>query len=233
MLFPIVAAACFLAQAGSAQVPFSVGYYSQNFDSLATNDTSWVDNSTLPGWYAARSTNGPSIGTYRASDGSTNAGGLYSFGAAGANAVTDRALGSIASNATGAIAYGVRFTNDTGKAITNLTITYTGEEWRNGGNTDTQTLAFSYRISSSPITDPDPANTNTWTAVSALDFNTPTVGTNASALDGNLATNRQVFSNVLLPGAVVLPGTTVGPNEFWAGVPARKIRDLPSVETAA
>ncbi len=34
-------------------------------------------------------------------------------------------------------------------------------------------------------------------------------------------------------GAVVLPGTTVGPNEFWAGVPARKIRDLPSVETAA
>jgi len=34
-------------------------------------------------------------------------------------------------------------------------------------------------------------------------------------------------------GAVVLPGTTVGPNEFWAGVPARKIRDLPSVGTAA
>lgn len=31
-------------------------------------------------------------------------------------------------------------------------------------------------------------------------------------------------------GAVVLPGTVVGPNEFWAGVPARKIRDLPSVD---
>jgi len=28
-------------------------------------------------------------------------------------------------------------------------------------------------------------------------------------------------------GAVVLPGTVVGPNEFWAGVPARKVRDLP------
>jgi len=28
-------------------------------------------------------------------------------------------------------------------------------------------------------------------------------------------------------GAIVLPGTVVGPNEFWAGVPARKIRDLP------
>ncbi|HOW70333.1 MAG TPA: hypothetical protein PKY77_07005 [Phycisphaerae bacterium] len=29
--------------------------------------------------------------------------------------------------------------------------------------------------------------------------------------------------------AVVLPETVVGPNEFWAGVPARKIRDLPPV----
>ncbi len=213
MLFPIVAAACFMAQAGSAQVPFSVGYYSQNFDSLATDGTanSWVDNFTLPGWYAARSTNGLSIGitTYRASDGSTNTGALYSFGVAGVNDVTDRALGSIASNSAGAIAYGVRFTNDTGKAITNLTITYTGEQWRNGGNAASQTLAFSYRISSSPITDPDPGNTNTWTAVSALDFVSPTVGTNASALDGNLATNRQAFSNVLLPGAVVLPGQEI------------------------
>lgn len=29
-------------------------------------------------------------------------------------------------------------------------------------------------------------------------------------------------------GAVVLPGTIVGRNEFWAGVPARKLRDLPA-----
>lgn len=33
--------------------------------------------------------------------------------------------------------------------------------------------------------------------------------------------------------AVVLPETVVGPNEFWAGVPARKIRDLPPVGQAA
>lgn len=29
-------------------------------------------------------------------------------------------------------------------------------------------------------------------------------------------------------GAIVLPGTVVGRNEFWAGVPARKLRDLPA-----
>ncbi|HSW46147.1 MAG TPA: hypothetical protein VLM89_11320 [Phycisphaerae bacterium] len=32
--------------------------------------------------------------------------------------------------------------------------------------------------------------------------------------------------------AVVLPNTVVGPNEFWAGVPARKIRNLPPVDDA-
>jgi acetyltransferase-like isoleucine patch superfamily enzyme len=30
--------------------------------------------------------------------------------------------------------------------------------------------------------------------------------------------------------SLVLPNTVVGPNEFWAGVPARKIRDLPPVQ---
>jgi len=28
-------------------------------------------------------------------------------------------------------------------------------------------------------------------------------------------------------GATVLPGTVIGPNEFWGGVPAKKLRDLP------
>lgn len=30
-------------------------------------------------------------------------------------------------------------------------------------------------------------------------------------------------------GAIVLPNTVVGPNEFWAGVPAKKVRNLPPV----
>jgi carbonic anhydrase/acetyltransferase-like protein (isoleucine patch superfamily) len=31
-------------------------------------------------------------------------------------------------------------------------------------------------------------------------------------------------------GAIVLPGTDIGENEFWGGVPARKIKDLPAVD---
>jgi hypothetical protein len=34
----------------------------------------------------------------------------------------------------------------------------------------------------------------------------------------------------------VLPNTVIGPNEFWGGVPAKKMRDLPKlgdeIETA-
>jgi acetyltransferase-like isoleucine patch superfamily enzyme len=32
---------------------------------------------------------------------------------------------------------------------------------------------------------------------------------------------------VIGAGAIVLPNTVVGPNEFWAGIPAKKVRDLP------
>ena len=91
----------------------------------------------------------------------------------------------------------------------NLTISYTGEQWRNGGNAATQTLAFSYRISNTPITNPDPLNTNAWISFSPLSFNSPTVGASAAALDGNAATNRQVFSGVLLPGVAVQPGQEI------------------------
>ena len=38
---------------------------------------------------------------------------------------------------------------------------------------------------------------------------------------------------VIGAGAVVLPNPVIGPNEFWGGVPARKIRDLPPVGAGA
>ena len=97
----------------------------------------WTDNSTLPGWYASKTsgTGAPAVGSYRAGTGTDTTGALYSFGIAGMNPVTDRALGSVASGTPGN--FGVRFQNDTAQAITNITISYTGEQWRNGGHADT------------------------------------------------------------------------------------------------
>lgn len=193
----------FFVPAVSAQVYLSGGTYNQNFDSLANSGTAntWTDNSTLPGWYASKSVSPNAVSLYRAGTGSDTAGAIYSFGSSGS---TERALGSIASGTPGNFAYGARFLNDTGLEVTNIQVSYTGEQWRNGGNATAHTLAFSYRISNSAITDSDVLNTAFWTSVSALNFITPTVGTTPAALDGNSAANRTSLS-ALLNGVILFP----------------------------
>ena len=207
VLLGAVAAGFFPAVTASAQILMSGGAYSQNFDSLASSGTAngWTNNVTLPGWYASQSAGLGVVSSYRAESGSGNTGALYSFGATGSS---ERALGSVASGTPGNLAYGVRFTNDTALTATNITISYTGEQWRNGGNTNAQKLAFSYLVSSSPITNSDALNANSWTAFTGLDFTTPTVGATSSALDGNNPANEQVFTNVVLP-VVVQPGQEI------------------------
>ena len=154
--------------------------YSQNFDTLAVSGTgnTWTNDSTISGWYATRA-------TYNAGTGSSNTGALYSFGTGTA---TERALGSVASGGTGTIYYGGRFVNDTGAAVTSLTVTYTGEQWRDGGNATpvAQQIEFSYQISTTVTS----LTTGTWTDVDPLDFVSPTFTTTAGALDGNAAANR-------------------------------------------
>lgn len=195
-----------------AQIPLGSGspvFYTQNFDSLATSGTAnpWLDNSTILGWYASKSAGGATITTYRSDNGLTGA--LYSYGISGVSNVTDRALGSTSSGTPSTIAYGVRFTNDTPSTLTNFSITYTGEQWRNGNNTFTQTLAFSYRVSSAPITNSDAANTSAWTALTSLDFLTPNVGPSVLVLDGNASTNRTVFNFTTLGGVSVGPSQEI------------------------
>ncbi len=211
VLVPRVAAgalaASLLVDSVAAQILMSGGTYSQNFDSLAgSGATSWTDDVTLPGWYASQSAPPNVVTNYDAGTGSRNKGSLYSFGADGS---TDRAFGSVASGTPENFAYGVCFTNDTSFAETNFLISFTGEQWRNGGNTNAQKLAFSYRISNSAITSSAAANPSLWTPFAALDFVTPTVGSTAAALDGNDPANREVFTNVALAGVVVQPGQEI------------------------
>jgi len=154
------------------------GTYTQDFNSLANTGTGipWVDNSTIAGWYSTRL-------TYNAGDGSSNAGALYSFGS---TASTDRAMGSVGSGSTGTVFYGVRFKNNTGTAITSLRISYTGEQWRNGGNASVQTVNFGYQTSAAAITS---LTAGTWTNVVNLNFTSPVASATAAALNGNLSAN--------------------------------------------
>lgn len=178
--------------------------YTQSFDTLANSGTgnAWTDNSTIPGWFSTRT-------TYNAGTGSSNAGALYSFGAAAP--ATDRAIGGAASNSTGTFYWAVRFVNNTGSTITSLDIAYTGEQWRDGGAATpvAQTMVFEYQTAAAgTITDADTPNTG-WTPFSALDFTSPTfTNTGAgTALDGNLAANRAAKSATL--AVTVAPGAEV------------------------
>jgi hypothetical protein len=199
-----------LAATVSAQVLMGDETYSQNFDSLAASGTiNWTNNFTLPGWYASKGTT--NAATYAASAGTSSSGSIYSFGTNGVNAALERALGSVAAASLN-YAYGIRFTNDTASAQTNITISYTGEQWRsaNGAGAVTNTLAFFYQIANVALTDADAANSQLWTAFNALNFDSPVVNTGSGvALDGNAATNRQIFNDV-----VFSPDT----KSFYAGV---------------
>ena len=194
--------------------------YSQNFDSLACVSIGatvpWADNTTLPGWYASRAhqASGGAYGpypyvSYRVSGGDHNDGWIYSFGTNGVNPITERAFGSVSSSLPGTNAWGVRFQNNTTNLLGQVMISYTGEQWRNGGNANTQTMYFTYRTSASPIPDPTPGNESAWTPFPALNFNTPATGTTALPVDGNAPYNRTIFSNVLLPGVLLNPGDEI------------------------
>lgn len=158
--------------------------YSQNFDSLSTSTSAspWVNNSTLAGWSLVNSI-GAAVPTIVGGTGNSNAGSFYSFGASGSS---ERALGSTASggsyfgspasgNPAGWIALSLN--NASGSVLDSFTVAYDGEQWRNGGNTNTQSLVLEYGYGASF------GDVTGWTAIST--FSSPVVGSTAAALDGN------------------------------------------------
>ena len=153
--------------------------YTQDFNTLASSGAAntWTNNSTITGWYSNQT-------AYRADDGSTNTGALYSYGT---TAASERALGGLTSGTSGTVNFGARIkNNDPTLSINAITISYTGEQWRQTANS--QNLVFEYQVGATAIT------TGTWTAVSALNFATINIGT-AGALNGNLAANKTAITS--------------------------------------
>src|SRR5262245_32111431 len=164
--------------------------YTQNFDTLpASGSATWTNNSTIPGWFHARTGTGTTI---VANDGSSNAGNLYSYGTGTA---TDRALGSIGSGnaAVGNLFWGVRLQNNTGATITSLNVSYTDGHGRNSAAA-AQTVSFSYLVGSPTVTGSLAEFQSAGVAVPSLDFTSPITGGAAGALNGNLAANRTALS---------------------------------------
>jgi uncharacterized protein len=178
----------------------------ENFNGLSSvvaTGVAWTDNTTVPGFYSTRT-------TYNVATGSSNAGALYSFGVAGVNPVTDRALGGIASGGTGTFYWAARYVNNTGATVNSFTVAFTGEQWRDGGNATpvSQPMVFNYQVANAGvITDADTPATG-WLTAAALDFTSPVFTTTAVALDGNAAANRTAKNATL--SVNVAPG-----QEIW------------------
>jgi len=167
----------------------------ENFDTLANTGTS----STLPQGWAISESDSSADSSFAAGTGSDNGGNSYSFGAA---SDSERALGGLRSG-TVIPSWGAKIRNNTGQTITNLDISYTGEQWRLGATGRADTLTFQYSTDATSLT------TGNWTTVAGLAFTAPVSSGTAGALNGNASGNRTAVSNSITGISVASGGN------FW------------------
>lgn len=186
-----------LGLAASALLPatlpaldYAGGVYTQNFDSLvATNNTTghtWTNDSTLPGWFASRSTYaatdatlGGSAANFVPTATAANV-GLFSFGTANA---TDRAFGfrstsSITSHTH--LHLGLQLVNTSPTTLSRIQLRFNGEQWLRSSTTTVHSLIVEYKLGSATLSD-----TTGWTALSTVRFYSPDAATTAAATNGN------------------------------------------------
>lgn len=107
--------------------------------------------------------------------------GNFNYGNSGGS---DRSIGSLAASTT-TRATQVLFVNNTGLTITNLTISYDGEQWRDGGNT-TSINSLGLTFSQSSVG----GLTNFAAVGTSFNFLAPQNGASQATLNGNLAANQ-------------------------------------------
>lgn len=172
----------------------------ENFDGLPSTGsvTKWVQDNTVPGWYAYETSPHIIAVDLLPDSGTQNSGRMYSYGRAGSS---DRCLGSLASGSTNKLGYGWRLKNNTGKTVTSVTVNFTGEQWRAAANTNPNSIYCFYKIASS-IPGIDSAEiidfaSNGYTAVPNLDFVSPIFGGSTMALNGNDPANSTKISHTI------------------------------------
>ncbi len=189
----------------NAQIGFSsIGStYTQNFDDMGTADLLLADEITgaLLGFHALREFGNTNPNFVGSDDGSDTTAGFKNYGGP---LQFDRALGMLPDPTTGGMRFGVRFVNDTLVPIFSMQVTFTGEQWRNGGNQTPHTLVFAYRRD----TNVNDLETGVYTVVPALSFTSPEVGPIAGPLDGNDPANRATltatFAVTIQPGEEIM-----------------------------
>ena len=83
------------------------------------------------------------------------------------------------------------FVNNTGANVNSIIISYDGEQWRNGGSNNADSLAFSYSVGGTDI------STGTFTNASSLNFSSKQTSATPAALNGNASADRGVVTATL------------------------------------
>ena len=187
----------------------SVSLYEQDFDTLPdagpVTNVDFVD--ALPGWSFVNSNGARLVGT-----GSGNQGAIYSFGGSGS---MERSLGGVASGGTDTQYWGFCYTNGLDDALTDLSLSFAGEQWRQA-NPSAHSLQVEVSVAPAVAADLDTElsadstgnPTTGWASVTALDFVGPQFGASTGALDGNAPENRTLISGMVYDG-VLDPGESL------------------------
>jgi hypothetical protein len=181
--------------------------YSQSFDGLSStastsNNAFNTDPQPVPGWFINETGGGARDNElYGVDTGSSNTGDTYSYGTAGS---TDRALGSLLSG-TLFSSFGAGFTNNTGATITQITVTYYGEQYRISNTAAARDDRLDFQISTNATS----ITSGTWSDVNELDFtNIVKTAAAAGALNGNAPENRVLITHTIT-GLSIAPGDTL------------------------
>ncbi|MDG0993951.1 MAG: PEP-CTERM sorting domain-containing protein [Akkermansiaceae bacterium] len=198
---------------GAVSINSASSSITENFNSLISSGSgTFSDNTTLNGWIVNSEELDTDGDQYIANDGGSTGGEVYSYGA---SSDLDRALGYLGSGGNDYFNAAYSLVNDTGATITDLFVSYTGEQWRLASSGNQNILSFSYRIFAAESGSvPSSLSQTSWSAVNSLDFSAPQTapqpGETAGKLNGNAAINQTSFSNISLGGITLDNG-----DEIW------------------
>ena len=143
--------------------------HGQTFDALPLSGAfTWVNNSTLPGWYAADSAGAFNASAATINGTATNPAQLVITNVGNA-ASSDRALAYHTRLAAEPTHLGLAFVNASGRELISFSLAYAAEQWREATNARTVSVAVAYRVGA--IAADLPAATG-WTELPALAYST-------------------------------------------------------------
>jgi pectate lyase len=163
-------AACLLAllpARATVSIVTSGATHTQNFDTLPAANFTWVNDTTLPGWFAADATGALNTAA-RTLDGTANPNDL-TLASVGATTSTERALAYHTRVAATPTHLGLAFVNNSGSELTAFSLAYAAEQWKESASARNLTVTVHYRVGASAT---DLPATSGWTGLPTLSFNT-------------------------------------------------------------